>query len=164
MRLEENLIKIVKFVDYCYLQNFIKNTLNDNYEYNNLYELNEWKIFSNNLFNEKKNILNFLTIIKNLKYFSINIILLTINIFKKICIKYAHLIENYTLLFGCIYTCITKINSDNYINYNFLYNYLKIDNNYIKNICDIVNKFIDCNDIFMSNEDKINLMTVILYN
>ena len=163
MRLEENLIKIVKFVDYCYLQNFIKNTLNDNYEYNNLYELNEWKIFSNNLFNENKNILNFLTIIKNLKYFSINTILLTISIFNKICIKYAHLIENYTLLFGCIYTCIIKINSDNYINYNFLYNYFLIDSNYIKNIYNIINKFIDSNDIFMSNEDKIDLMTNILY-
>ena len=49
-----------------------------------------WTIFSNKYYNEKLNILYFIKSIKKHNGYSLELLLITINIFEKICVQYAH--------------------------------------------------------------------------
>lgn len=90
-------IRIIKFIDFCWLNNFIQNSIsrkNNNifdkyYKYELTCELT-WTIFSNKYYNEKLNILYFIKSIKKHQGYSLELLLLTINIFSKICVQYAH--------------------------------------------------------------------------
>ena len=106
-------LKIVKFIDYIYLINFILNTLSDRNLsiYKSLQDQtdNDWKIFSTHCVNESLNILYLLKAIKLMPNYNCELLLLSIHIYAKICEKYAHQIKNYTYLFASVYIAVNKI-------------------------------------------------------
>lgn len=177
-------IKIVKFIDYVYLNNFITNTLlKENkstntinqfkYDYNNNFVIdlsmnsineNDWKIFSNHFINDNVNILYFIKSVKLKSNYSYELLLITIHIYTKICIKYAHLIENYTLLFASVYIAINKVMCDEYLPYTFMAKVLKINRGLAKKMVWIVDRFMDLNDIYFGSNDKEKIIYGILYN
>ena len=113
-------LKIVKFIDYIYLNNYITNMLipDTNVQLtkkiaNTYYAQeqidNDWKIFSTHYIDESLNILYFIKKIKSKSNFNIELLLLTLHIYTNICKKHAHQIENYTYLFASVYIGVNKI-------------------------------------------------------
>ena len=159
-------VKIAKFIDYCYLNNYVKNTLN-NYDNKILTEQNNWRIFSNCFYDENKNILNFICSIKKIKSYSTDTILLSIHIFEKICIQYAHLVDNYTCLFGMVYICVNNLVScvDKHIPFSFAEEFFKLNKKQVRYMSLLIEKFInETNEIYFSDEDKTKIMKSILYD
>ena len=137
------LVKIIKYIDYLYLNNYIKNSLKYGFEdikntkKTNNDNNNEWKIFSTHLNTKEQNIgeqkienqfniLNLIQLIITRDEFDYETFLMTIHIYRKICIQYAHLIDNYVYLFGSIYITLNKILCDNFLSNKFLYSWLII--------------------------------------
>lgn len=177
-------LKIVKFIDYVYLNNFITNTLlkeNKSTNTKNKYENcccnnfhidfnmnsineNDWKIFSNHFMDDNINILYFIKSIKLKSNYSYELLLLTIHIYTKICIKYAHFIENYTLLFASVYIAINKVMCDEYLPYTYLAKVLNVNRGLARKMVWMVDVFMDLNDIYFGSNDKERIIYGILYN
>lgn len=167
-------LKIVKLIDYVYLDNFISNTLifeikknlpNKDLKYIYISENddNDWKIFSNHYIDESKNILYFIKIIRSQPNYNYEILLLTLHIYIKICKKYAHIIENYTNLFGAVYIGVNKICCEEFLTYIFLAKILNLDKNIAKKMVNLVDKFMDSNDIHFDSKEKEKIISSILY-
>lgn len=149
--------KIVKFIDYVYLNNYIRNSLiKENYSNQNLNLNNDWKIFSTQYKNDDINILNFIKIIRIQPNYSDELLLLTTHIYVKICVEYAHLIENYTYLFASIYIAINinNIMLDEYLTCNFLAKFLNINLDFAKQMINLVEKFMIESDIYFGSNEK----------
>lgn len=160
-------LNIVKFIDYIYLDNFVANTLmiDENIllskKIKNKYDENSdenWEIFSsvniNINFDETINILYFIKKIKSHKNYNYDILLLSIHIYSKICKKYAHLIDNYTYLFASVYIVVNNVINNEYLTYIYMIQILNITNNIATKMINIVNKFIDSNDIYFDLKEK----------
>lgn len=150
------LVKVIKYIDYLYLNNYIKNSLKYEFKDNKDNKNNEWKIFSNHLNvkeqkrNDQFNILNLIQSIIIQNEFDYEIFLITIHIYKKICIQYAHLIDNYVYLFGSISN-------------KFLSDIFDIEPIIINKMIMCVNKFINDNDIYFGIDEKIKITNNIYY-
>lgn len=149
--MSENLLKIVKYIDYCYINNYIKNCLKIT---NNLQNVNDWKIFTNYSNDEKYNILYLLQMIYLKNKLNSDTFLLSIHIYKKICIKYAHVIDNYVSLFGSVYVAINKIYCDKYLTDYFLVECLRIELKIIKKMISCVEKFLMFDEIYFGFDEK----------
>lgn len=162
--------KIVKFIDFIYLNNFINNTLknNNNYELFNdeeIYQFNtDWKIFSTQYINDSYNILYFIKILSYQTNYKQDILLTTIHIYSKICVKYAHLINNYTYLFVSVYVATYKVLCDDNLTHHFMANILSIPDNIAMKMINIVDNFMYTNDIYFGSKEKKKLISDILYN
>jgi len=159
------LLKIIKYIDYIYLNSYINNLLIIK-KYDE--DLNKWKIFSTCFNNNKKNYeqFNILHLIKSIisqNEFNYEILLISIHIYEKICIKYAHLIDNYTYLFGSVYISMNKILSDNFLSDNFLSNLFDIHVEKIILMIKCIDYFIDFNDIYFDINDKKKIINEIYY-
>lgn len=160
MSQKKKLLKVIKYIDYLYLNNYINNSLRYGFEDN---KNNEWKIFSTH-FNvgEKKrdnqfNILYLIQTIVNQNGFDYEIFLISIHIYRKICIKYAHLIDNYVYLFGSIYIVLNNIFCDEFLSNKFLSDIFNIKPEIISKMFACVDKFINTNDIYFGNDEKIKI-------
>lgn len=152
---EKDIVKIIKYLDYCYLDNYIINSLYNKSQKN---DMNEWEIFSIYSFadiynNEQYNILYLIKNLISQDEFDDEIFLWSIDIFKKICIKYADVIDNYIYLFGAIYITTNFIN-DYYLSEKYLVKLLKIEINLIKKMIHCINKYMDYNDIYFGDEER----------
>lgn len=158
-----SLKKIIEYLDYCYLTNNIKNTLNSDNKNNN--DLNIWNIFSFNSINnkndfEKHNILYLVQNIITKEYFNNEIFLLSIYIYKKICVKYANIIDNYIYLFGSIYVSINLINNKN-VTENFLISLFNIEISIVKKMIDCINIFLNNNYIYFNIRQRNKIIQLI---
>lgn len=157
------IIKIIKFIDYCWLDNFIANTLSHSKITSN--DINySWFVFSNKYYNENSNILSFIRNIKKHHGYNSELLLITINLFESICRKHAHCIENYTCLFAAIYIAINRIFVEEYLSFNFLSEFFNFDTIIARKMVENVDLFIYYNDIFFGLEEQNMLMKKILYN
>ncbi len=161
------LLKFIKYIDYLYLNNYITNSLKYSFEDN---KNNEWKIFSTH-FNvgEKKrddqfNILYLIQSIVNQNEFDYEIFLISIHIYRKICIKYAHLIDNYVYLFGSIYIVLNKIFCDKFLSNNFLSKIFDLKPEIISKMITCVDIFINTNDIYFGKDERIKITNSIYYS
>jgi len=164
---KNKLVKIIEYIDYLYLNNYIKNSLK--YGLNNN-KNNELKIFSTH-FNigkqkrdEQLNILNLIQSIVIQNEFNYEIFLITIHIYRKICIQYAHLIDNYVYLFGAIYITLNKILCDKFLSNKFLSDILDIEPIVINKMVMCIDKFIDDNDIYFGMDEIIKITNSIYYS
>ena len=167
-------LKIVKFIDYIYINNFITNTLQSEQNnsllkknsipkyYDQYKKDNEWKIFSTHYNDESINILYFIKIVKSQENYNYDILLISLHIYTKICEKYAHQIENYTYLYASVYIAVNKIICDEYLTEIFMAQILNISNNIAKNMVSIVDMFMDANDIYFDSMEKEKLISNIL--
>jgi hypothetical protein len=162
----KTIVKIVKYIDYCYLKNYIDNTLSHSQQIKQI-EQNNWRIFSNCFYDENKNLLNFLTSIKKFKSYLFDNVLLSIHIFNEVCKKYAHLIENYTCLYGIVYLCVNnkfnKINEKN-IPDSFVEEFFNLSERQVKFMSKLVKKFMQENEINFGNDEKKFITNHILCN
>jgi len=157
---KNELLKIIKYIDYLYLNKYIKNSLKYGFENN---KNNEWKIFSTHYVvgkqkkDEQFNILNLVQSIFNQNEFNSEIFLITIHVYRKICIEYAHLIDNYVYLFGSIYITLNKILCDEFISNKFLSDIFDIEPNIINKMIKSIEDFIICDDIYFGIDEKNNI-------
>lgn len=177
------ILKLVKFIDYIYLNYYVKNSLNvsisdvsiSDVETNK--NMNNWKIFStrsndveinkiNNVYlsGERLNILYLLQMIISQDIYDFEVLLISLHIYKKICIQYAHLIDNYTYLFGCVYIVINKILCKKFLTENFLSNMFGINPKFISMMIHCVDEFIDTNDIYFGTDEKHNILDGIYHS
>jgi hypothetical protein len=158
-------LRMIKFIDYIYVNFYVVNSLK-NYNYYNKETMNEWKIFSthSNKCIEHQNILYLIKLLSSQKEFHYDIILICIHVYIKICEKYAHLIDNYTYLFGSVYISINKFLCDEFLCDNFLSNIFGIDLKIINNMVKCVDRFVDCNEIYFGIEEKIKIINGIYYS
>ena len=138
-------IQIIKYINYCYLNNYIKNIV----ERKSNQSTYDWSVFSG-YGSDDVNILFFLNSIKKQKNFSEDIILLSINIYIVICEQFAHLIDNYTLLFASIYISVNKIVCAKCLDSIYLVRTLKISNELAKKMVKTIDDFIVRTDKFDS--------------
>ena len=173
-------VKIVKYIDYIYLNNFIKNTIssyqntliphknmlapitNENKDEEQLD--NEWKIFSIRYMDESLNILYFIKTIKSQPNYNYDLLLITLHIYTKICNKYAHLIENYTHLFASVYISINMVVCvcEEYLTFVFMAQVLNISNDLAKKMISTIDKFMDLEDIYFGLGEKEKIISDIL--
>ncbi len=152
-------LKVVQFIDYSYLSNYIKNTTN-------IFGVkksndDDWKIFSNHHPDESVNILYFIRILEQNKFYSLDTLLLSLHVYNEICIKYAHMFDNYTSVFATIYVVVNKIISDEYVNHIFLANILKINQQLSLKMIYMVEKIINTNDIYFSSKEKEKIISIL---
>lgn len=166
---DDNMIKIIKYIDYIYVNTYIKNSLKDTNNLINSEIMNEWKIFSicskdnNNKANiEKHNILYLIQNICKSDIFAIELLIWSIYIFKNICFKYAHLIDNYVYLFGTIYVISIKHIFGDFISYEFLIKTFDIDLTKSQKMVDCVNKCIGYRTIFLNPVEKKKIINSIV--
>lgn len=165
MTRKTKLFKIIKYIDYIYINNYVFNSL----KYITIDDkINEWKIFSTH-FNVKKsdlqyNILHLVQSIVNQNEFDYEIFLISIYIYKKICIEYAHLIDNYVYLFGSIYIALNKKMCDEFLSNNFLSNIFNIKHVIVDNMIMCIEKFINTNNIYFGIDEKIKIIDEIYYS
>lgn len=164
---KNKLLKVIKYIDYLYLNNYISNSLRYGFDDN---KNNEWKIFSTH-FNveeqkrdEQFNVLNLVQSIVNQDVFNYEIFLITIHVYRKVCIKYAHLIDNYVYLFGSIYITLNKILCDEFISNKFLSNIFGIEPEIISKMNKCIENFIDSNDIYFGTDEKNKITNSIYYS
>lgn len=159
--IEDYELKLFRFIDYIYLSNFLKNSLENDFcqVKNHTSNNNEWKIFSTHYINETVNILYFIRKIITDINFSEELLLNTVHIYSKICKKYAHLIDNYISLFASVYIAINKIFCDNqnYLSDHFMSKILNIPLKTTNSMVEIVDNFIDNDDIYFDSKEKENL-------
>lgn len=160
---DDKLIEMIKYIDYCYIHNYIKNTLE-----NNKTAQEEWNVFTfhstnTQIINEKCNILYLLQNIISHKEFNYEILLWTIHIYKNICIKYANTIDNYVYLFGSIYISINIVN-DKYISDDFLSKLFDLDGKIIKKMIKTIDNYIDNNDIYFGDCEKNKIVDLVKYS
>ena len=163
------LVKVIKYIDYLYLNNYIKNSLKLGFKDKDN-ENNEWKIFSTHLNvreqkrDEQFNILNLIQSIIIQNEFDYEIFLITIHIYRKICIQYAHLIDNYMYLFGSIYITLNKILCDKFLSNKFLSDIFGIEPIIINKMIMCIDKFIHDNDIYFGIDERIKIINSIHYS
>lgn len=87
---------------------------------------------------------------------------MAIHIYGKICIKHAHKIENYTLLFGSVYVGVNKIVSDKYLSDDFIAKTFNIGIVKALQMVMLVEEFMDTNDIYFGSKEKESLISYIL--
>ncbi len=138
-------IQIIKYINYCYLDNYIKNIVGKKTNQS----IYDWSVFSGHGCDDI-NILFFLNSIKKKNNFSEDVILLSINIYIVICEQYAHLIDNYTLLFASIYISVNKIVCTRCLGPIYLVQTLKISNELAKKMVLTIDDFIVGTDKFDS--------------
>lgn len=147
--------KIIKYIDYLYLSNYIANSLK--YQTDDKL-LNEWKIFSiySNGSNalEKHNILYLVKTLNTYSTFTQELLLWTIYVYKQICIKLAHVIDNYVYLFGSIYALGTKLTRMKYDCSRILFEIFNINKEQSLKMTECVEMFIDFNNIFFNNYER----------
>ena len=166
MTQKNKLLKVIKYIDYLYLNNYIKNSVKYGFDDN---KNNEWKIFSTHLnYGESKkdnhyNILNLIDTIIVQNEFDEEIFLISIHIYKKICIQYAHLIDNYVYLFGSVYISLNKILCDKFLSNKFLSDIFNIEPKIINKMLICIDKFINNNDIYFGIDEKIQIIDNIYY-
>ena len=156
-----SIIKIIKLVDYSYLNNYILLNIIDEETNSKKNVYNDWKIFSNHNYDEKINIFYFLKLIKHQNDFSYEKLLLIIHIYIKICQKYAHLIDNYTYLFATVYISINNLMFIESIEYFYLAEILKINHDIAKKMIVLVDNFIDTEKIYFSTLEKQKILNKI---
>jgi hypothetical protein len=159
----KSIIKVTKYIDYCYISNYIENSMNQNIQNSinkNIQLQNEWKIFSIHSNIEQINILYLLQLFISQQNFDMKKFVLSIYVYKQICINFAHLIDNYTSLFGTIYITI-----NNTINKEFLSEILNIDILNIKNMIYCIEKYMkyNYNYLFYNDYEEINIINSIKY-
>lgn len=147
--------KIVKFIDYIYLHNFITNmmlleTSNLNKEQSDI----DWKIFSTQCVNDKYNIMFFIKMFIVQRNYKHETLLTSIHIYSKICKKYAHLINNYTFLFVSVYNATNKILSDDNSIECFMTKILNIPVCVASKMTNIIDEFMIQNDIYFDPKEK----------
>ena len=163
---KNKLVKLIKYIDYLYLNNYIKNSLKYGLDDT---KNSEWKIFSThfNIREQKRdeqfNILNLIQSIVIQNEFDDEILLITIHIYRKICIQYAHLIDNYVYLFGSVYITLNKILCDKFLSNKFLSDIFDIDPIVINKMIMCIDKFIDDNDIYFGIDEKNKITNNIYY-
>jgi hypothetical protein len=158
--MNKNFLKIIKYIDYCYINNYLKNNLkiiNVNCDEN----MNDWKIFSTYSNDEKFNILYLIQMICSQIEFDYEIFLISIHIYKKICIKYAHIIDNYVYLFGSIYVVINKLYCKKYLTDKFLIKIFNIEQKIITIMISCIEKFLTNYEIYFGNNEKNKIMNEI---
>ena len=149
-------IKIVKYIDYCYLNNYVNNIILSK-------PLNDSLIIFDDIkHDEKVNILYFLNSLKKLSIinpqYNFECILNTIVIFEKICIESAHQFTAYTYLFATVYAVIyANSYTDNNFSCEFLTKVIKVNLNLANSMIECVSKYIKNIDIF--DKDKLNIIS-----
>ncbi len=162
---KNQMMRIIKFIDYIYLNSYVNNSLNIN-KSNDLDTMNEWKIFSthSNKSIEYQNIYYLIKSLSTQNEFDYDILLISIHIFRKICKKYAHLIDDYIYLFGSVYISVNKNFCDEYLSDNFLAKIFNVDLKIINKMVKCVDKFVLYNDIYYGCEEKVKIMNGIYYS
>ena len=87
-----------------------------------------------------------------------------LHIYTKICEKHAHQIENYTYLFASVYIAVNNILCKDFLTDVFMADILNITNTNAKKMIQVVDKFIDTNDIYFSSKEKESLISNIIYH
>lgn len=151
METNEKLLKTVKYIDYCWVNNYIKNIL---ITVNNLHDINNWKIFSNYSTDEKHNILYLVQALHSQNVFKYKIFLLSVHIYKNICVRYAHIIDNYVCLLGSIYIAVNRSYCDEYLTEHFLVKILKIELCIVKEMISCIENFLVQYKIYFTLEEK----------
>lgn len=161
-----NTLKIIRYIDYCWLNNFVANSIEPiDFDKNQNYQIDyEWNLFSNNQTQKQTNIYEFIKFIKKNSEYSNEVLLLSINVFEKICIKYAHLIENYTFLFAAVYIAINKSFVEGNLDLETLTSFFHIEKNIAKKMIFCINKFIQYNNVQISLNERLKLLDKIIYN
>jgi len=147
---DKKLIKHIKYIDYCYINNYVKNNLKI---INHTENMNDWKIFSAYSNDDKYNILYLILMLYSQNEFDYQIFLLSIRIYKKICIKYAHVINNYVYLFGSIYITVNKFCCDEYLTENFLVNIFNLERKIVNDMIHCIKKFLIYDEKYFGIED-----------
>lgn len=157
--------KIIKYIDYLYLSNYIANSLK--YQTDDKL-LNEWKIFSiySNGSNalEKHNILYLVKTLNTYSTFTQELLLWTIYVYKQICLKLAHVIDNYVYLFGSIYALGIKLTGIKYDYSMLLFEIFNVDKEQSLKMTNCVLMFIKLNNIFFNNYERTNIINQIKFN
>lgn len=161
INVNNKLLQIIKYIDFCYINNYLKNNfkLNSN---NSNDSMNNWKIFSTYSNDDKYNILYLIQMICSQNVFDHETLIISIYIYKKICIKYAHLIDNYVYLFGTIYIVMNKFYCINYLNDDFLIKILNIEPKIIKIMITCIENFLIDYEIYFGNVEKNNIFNEII--
>ena len=158
----KNMIKIIKYIDYLYVSNYITNTLK--YSTDNKL-LNEWKIFSiysnSQSVIEKYNIFYLIKVLNEHSTFTYDLFLWTIYVYKKICFKLAHIIDNYVYLFASIYAVGIKFFEIKYDCSNLLFEILNISKQQSLKMIYCIEMFYNFNNIFFSNYEKSKIINQI---
>ena len=155
--------KLIKYIDYIYLSNYINNNIVEINAYYNFTNDYDWKIFSNHKFINEINILYLIKCFKlQKKYYSKEILLISIYVYISICKKYAHLIDNYTFLFGSIYITINKYFNDEYLTTDFLSKILNINKSVAIKMTMIIEKYIENSNLYYGNIEKLEIINSIL--
>ena len=165
MLCDKKILLILRYIDYLYISNYVKNC---SIETTSNKCMNEWKIFStrsnsNRLYSNDKHF-NILYLIQSILYrnkFDFEILLTCIYIYKKICIYNAHIIENYVYLFGSVYLVVNNILCDDYLSNNFLSDIFNIESKDINEMIKCVYKFIEFNDAYFGVDEKKNILSEI---
>lgn len=165
---EKYITKIIKYIDYLYVSNYIANSLK--YQTENIF-LNKWKIFSicSNSSNgsnplEKHNILYLVKTLSTHSTFTQELLLWTTYVYKKICLKLAHVIDNYVYLFGSIYTLGIKLTEIKYDSSKLLFEIFNIDKEKSLKMIDCVVMFIKVNNIFFNDYERSKIIYQIKSN
>jgi len=159
------ILRIIKFIDYLYLTSYINNSLK-NFAPDNSDIVNEWKIFSIHLnkLQEYQNIFYLINLLSKQNEFDYEVLLVSIHIFNKICKKYAHLIENYVILFGSIYITLNKNFCEEYLCDNFLADIFNVNVKIINEMVKCIDNFIIYNDVYYCCEEKNKIINGIYYS
>lgn len=173
MVLDNKYLPVIKYIDYVYIENYIKSSLKQTINANNenddpihTYLINELKIFSicsknTNLqksLNYKINILYLIQKIYFYPQFTYQSFLKAIHIFEKICCKYAYLIDNYVYLLGSIYILILCLDNEKLHPQKLLMELLDIDKKTSGIMLDCVDIFINFYDVSFSYQERINII------
>jgi len=147
--------KIIKYIDYQYIYNYV--TINVNQKRHNNIDYYDWKIFSNRTYDETINILHCIKIIKKHPGYTKYQLLVALHVYTKICNLYAHLIDNYTYLFATIYVVINSFFSDEYFTAFGLSDILNITYSHAKLMMNVVDNFIMQREIYFNSIQQNNL-------
>lgn len=165
---EKYMTKIIKYIDYLYVSNYITNSLK--YQENDKL-LDKWKIFSiySNSSNgsnasEKYNILHLVKTLSIHTTFTPELLLWTIYVYKKICFKLSHIIDNYVYLFGSIYALGTELTEIKYDSSKLLFEIFNVDKEQSFKMTKCVKMFIDFNDIFFNDYERTKIINQIKSN
>ena len=163
---KNQMLRIIKFIDYIYINSYVINSLISKQDTSG--DMNDWKIFSarsNKCNNEDNfNILYLIQLLSSQNQFDYEVFLISIHIYKKICKYNAHLIDNYTYLFGSVYISTNKIFCDEFLQNDFLSNVFGIDKITIQKMVNCIDKFIDCNNIYFGTEERTKIINEINYS
>lgn len=182
---KNKLMRIIKFINYIYINYYVVNSLKIDSSSScssscssssssssscssSSSSSNEWKIFSTcsndeSINYEQFNILHLIQSIMSRDEFDYDVLLISIHIYRKICIEYAHLIENYIYLFGSVYISMNKILCEKFLCEKFLSDLFDKKLCLIKKMVWCIDKFINYNDIYFGLDEKDKIINEIQY-